>query len=211
MAPHMVIFLAMSSKLRLLAKLLGPTALLAACSSTPQAAEPELGEPAPAQPAAEAAPATDLPPGTLARAQVDQVLLRRPGWLLSKVEVEEVLRQNKFVGWRVVRLPSEWDGSGLQPGDVVTDVNGLSLEKPDDLWNAWLAMADANELKIAFERDSKTQTATLKIDGDPSKETKDALLQGEPAAQAPQAPSEPGRKQTVVIQGDKNPIESSSW
>jgi hypothetical protein len=147
----------------------------------------------------------------LGRAQVDQVLLRRPGWLLTKIEIEEVLRQNKFVGWRLVRLPSEWDGSGLQPGDVVTDVNGLSLEKPDDLWNAWLAMADANELKIAFERDGKAQTATLKIEGEPSKETKDALLQGEPATQTTRAPSEPGRKPTVVIQGDPNPIETSTW
>ena len=207
----MVIFPAMSSKLSLLAQLLGTAALLGACSSTPQAVEPELGEPPPEQQVAEVAPAAALPPGTLARTTVDQVLLRRPGWLLSKVEIEEVLRQNKFVGWRLVRLPSEWDGAGLQPGDIVTDVNGLSLEKPDDLWNAWLAMADAKELKIAFERDSKSQTATLQIDGEPSKETKDALLQGEPAAQAPQAPSEPGRKQTVVIQGDKNPIESSNW
>ena len=203
----------MFSKLSRLALLLAPAALLAACSSNPQAQEPELGEPPPkqAEAEAEAAPSAPLPPGTLARAQVDQVLLRRPGWLLSKIEIEEVLRQNKFVGWRLVRMPSEWDGSGLQPGDVVTDVNGLSLEKPDDLWNAWLAMADANELKIAFEREGQGQTATLKIDGAPSKETKAPLLQGEPAAEAPRAPSEPGRKPTVVIQGDKNPIETSTW
>lgn len=203
----------MFSKLPRLAQLLAPAALLVACSSTPQAQEPELGEPPPSQPEAGAdqAPSAALPPGTLARAQVDQVLLRRPGWLLSRVEIEEVLRQNKFVGWRLVRMPSDWDGSGLQPGDVVTDVNGLSLEKPDDLWNAWLAMADATELKIAFEREGQGQTATLKIDGAPSKETKDALLQGEPATEAPRAPSEPGRKPTVVIQGDKNPIETSTW
>jgi hypothetical protein len=199
------------SSLRPLLPWLG--ALLVACSSTPPPAEPELADPppAPAETAAPEATGPALPPGTVARAQVDKVLLRRPGWLLSKIEVEEVVRQNKFVGWRLVRMPGEWDGAGLQPGDVVIDVNGLSLEKPDDLWNAWLAVADASELKIAFERDGKGQSATLKIDGAPAKETKDALLQGEPASPAPQAPVEKGRKPTVVIQGDPNPIETSSY
>jgi predicted small lipoprotein YifL len=120
-----------------------------------------------------------LPPGTIARQDVDEVLKKGPGWLLNKVQTEEVLRQNKFVGWRVVAFPAEWDGSGLQPGDVVIDVNGVALERPDDLWTAWLNVAGAPELRISFERDGKPAQTVVKIQGEPSGETKQALESGD--------------------------------
>jgi hypothetical protein len=186
--------------------LLLATPLLAACGGAPEPqapAAPSAISSAVAEPAA-----APLPPGSVRRADMDRALMRGPGWLLSRVQTEEVIRQNKFVGWRLVAFPAEWDGSGLQPGDVVTDVNGTVLEKPDDLWSTWLAASEAGEVRIAFERDGKPSAAVLTILGAPNPETRKNLEAG--AMIAPAETAEPSRGntkdkkrfETKVIGGD---------
>lgn len=166
-----------------------------------------------------------LPPGTMARVDLDQALLRGPGWLLSRIQTEEVLRQNKFVGWRLISFPAEWDGSGLQPGDVITDVNGVVVERPDDMWTAWINLASAPDLRIAFERDGKPAVTILKIQGEPQAQTKKQLESGvvvagpPPAAQQGAPKSKPlqskggkARFDTKVIGGDAaEPTETSDY
>ncbi len=198
LTPSVVIVRAMRLLLAPLA-----AALLLACSSTPDAEAPKK----PVRASQDDAPpkVDDAPPGTVARRAMDAVLLRRPGYVLSRVQIEEVLRQNKFVGWRLASFPAEWDKTGLQPGDVVTEVNGIALEKPEDLWSAWMAMAEATELRIGFERDGKPAVTVVKIHGAPVPETKVALESGTgvptdagPPDQKRQGPRE-RRKDTIVI------------
>jgi type II secretory pathway component PulC len=143
--------------------------------------------------------AEKLPPGTVARKSVDDVLVRGPATLLRRIETEEVLRQNKFVGWRLIAFPAEWDRTGLQPGDVITDLNGIVLEKPDDLWTAWVGMADASELRIGLERDGKPGATVVKIQGAPSQATKEALSDGNGPKQTAATKKKGGRRDTVVI------------
>ncbi len=176
--------------------------------------EPVFPEDAAAKANAEAPDASPpkeaLPPGVVARGDIDGALMRGPGWLLNRIQAEEVLKQNKFVGWRLTAFPADWDGSGLQPGDVITEVNGTLIEKPDDLWNVWLAVAEANEIRFAFERDGKPASVALKIHGAPVPETKKALEGGvmAPSSQAPtKAASGAGKQrfETKVIGGDEPP------
>lgn len=171
------------------------------------AAQKKLDEPA-AFPKKEA-----LPPGVVARQDIDGALMRGPGWLLNRIQAEEVLKQNKFIGWRLTAFPADWDSSGLQPGDVITEVNGTIIEKPDDLWNVWLAVAEASEIRVAFERDGKPASVALKIHGAPLPETKKALEAGvmAPSSQGPtrttgSAPTgNKGRFDTKVIGGEEPP------
>ena len=151
--------------------------LLVACSNpeakTPVAPTASANAAEPVTPAA-----APLPPGTVRRADVDKFLMRGPGWLLGRVQIEEVIRQNKFVGWRLAAFPAEWDSSGLQPGDVIVDINGVMLEKPDDLWSSWLAVADATEVRIAYERDGKPSSTVISILGAPTPDTRRQLEAG---------------------------------
>lgn len=156
-------------------------------------------------------PKEALPPGVVARRDIDGALMRGPGWLLNRIQAEEVLKQNKFVGWRLTAFPADWDSSGLQPGDVITEVNGTVIEKPDDLWNVWLSVAEANEIRFAFERDGKPASVALKIHGAPVPETKKAL-EGGVMAPSTQAPTQTagGKKDnrrfdTKVIGGEEPP------
>lgn len=173
-------------------------------------AKPDDKESSAPQPASEA-----LPKGTISRAELDQALMRGPAWLLAKVQTEEVLRQNKFVGWRLVSFPADWDGSGLQPGDVVTDVNGTSLERPDDLWTVWTAAAGADEIRIAFERNGAPSSTSLKIKGAATQTTKKALEEG--SMIAPNArvgtsgygpEGSPSRKFDTKVIGNSEPEET---
>lgn len=200
-------------------------ALGAGCSSSSSEPafpdEPGAAKEGDAMPAS--APKEKLPPGTVARGDLDLVLMRGPGWLLSKVMPEEVLRQNKFIGWRLVAFPADWDGSGLQPGDVVTEVNGTNIERPEDLWAVWTAASEANELKIGYERDGKPAVTVIKIQGAIEPGTKRALESGVMASAAPKPGGDAadakgtgqgaGKKrfETKVIQSTPEPIETSEY
>jgi hypothetical protein len=175
---------------------------LAACaSSAPPPATPGV-KPAPSTAGKPSAPAGGArAPGHLVRAEVDEALSHGPPWLLRRVVTEEVLRDGKFVGWRLLALPRDW-AVDLKPGDVVTSVNGATLERPDDLFSAWVALGAAREMKIAYERDGAPHELVLPIDGEPSKE---ARLPAEPQRQRATGI----RKGTVVIEDDA-PADSSS-
>jgi hypothetical protein len=96
--------------------------------------------------------------------------------VLRQVISEEVLlRDGKFAGWRLVGLPEEWRDIDLKPGDVVTRINGLPLETPDEAWEAWKSVARSPELTISLTRDGAARQIVVPIDGAPSAETVSAL------------------------------------
>jgi hypothetical protein len=117
-----------------------------------------------------------------------------PPWILRRVMMEEVLRSDgKFTGWRMAGLPEEWKDIDLKPGDVVTRVNGLPLETPDDAWEAWKSVARFPELKITLTRDGAARTLVLPIDGPPVAATAAALGREAGPQRAAAAPENPGR------------------
>lgn len=163
----------------------------------PATAAKPIAQPA-AGPGAGAVPINAAAPGHLARGDVERVLRQGPPWLLRRVVPEEVIREGKFVGWRLLSLPEDWKVD-LKNGDIVTKVNGLSIERPDDLWSAWMQMQSAVELRVAIEREGKARELVMPIDGASSAAgTLDKQLETEPPP-----PPRPSRWQTTVIQGDE--------
>jgi hypothetical protein len=183
--------------------LLAPLFFVAACAST-EAPPPRP----PAPPPVVAAPAPPaVPTGHLVRAEVDRVLVTQgPPWVLRRIVSEEVMKSDgKFAGWRLVGLPEEWRGIDLRPGDVVTRVNGLPLETPDQAWDAWKSVARAPELKISLMRDGAPRELTLPIDGAPTAETTGALGR-DPGPQRPSAP--PPARSSIQLGGTQTPEPS---
>ncbi len=161
--------------------------------------------PAKAQPAkgpvSGPAPVNVAAPGHLARGDVEGVLRRGPPWLLRRVTMEEVIREGRFVGWRLLTLslPDDWKVD-LKTGDVVAKVNGLPLERPDDLWAAWVQLQSAAELRISAERDGRSHDVVLPIDG-PSGPS-NLPIDNEPPPQT----RKPSRWQTIVIESGETPL-----
>lgn len=155
-------------------------------------------KPAPAAVPSASAQVPVTAPGHLSRREVELVLRQGPPWLLRRIVPEEVIREGKFVGWRLLSLPADWK-TDLQEGDVVTKVNGLAIERPDDLWAAWMQLGSAAELRIAYEREGKARELVMPIDGPSSA--------GAAAAQAdaPPPPKPRSKWATTVIGGDEGP------
>ncbi|MBM4360237.1 MAG: serine protease [Deltaproteobacteria bacterium] len=145
-----------------------------------------------------------LPKGSVARSYVDQVLREGPGWLLDRVPVEEVVTNGKFIGWRVRELPADWANGDLKTGDVVTRINGMTLETPIEFWSAWSTFAGAAELKLDFLRGAEARVLKVAVAGKPDPAATAKLL--DKTGDAP-PPVRERRFETVTIEGD--PVSSS--
>src|SRR4051794_761048 len=105
-------------------------------------------------------------PGGLSRSEAVAALSRGFGAFLARVQVEPALSNGKFRGWRVVKLSSDpmWRGVDLAPGDVVTQVNGLPIEHPEQALSAFQSLAVAKELRVSLERNGARREIVYPID-----------------------------------------------
>jgi type II secretory pathway component PulC len=126
---------------------------------------------APMAPAGKAG-ASALPANAIARSSVQAVLSAGPGAFLQSVSIDEhpVFLGGKFHGFRIAALQGEsWRGIDLRPGDVVTRVNGFSIEHPEDAAEAFYSLRVASELRVEYERDGEPHELRFGIvdDGPP--------------------------------------------
>ncbi|MEZ4338645.1 MAG: hypothetical protein R3B82_18665 [Sandaracinaceae bacterium] len=121
------------------------------------AATPEAREPA--AEASVTTPAPTAPPrseGTIARAELDQVLAGGIGRFLQRFETEPHLDDGRFVGFRFTAIHSElFQGVDLQPGDTILSVNGMRIERPEEALQVWNALRVASELTVEFLREGE--------------------------------------------------------
>jgi hypothetical protein len=151
--------------------------LAAACASSqypdidepmPPGVKTSMDSPAPPDPS-RAAVVTQTP-GTLARADVERVVDGGLGRFLSHVQLEPSLAGGKFKGWSIVALqpPELWNGIDLRPGDVVTRVNGMSIEREMEAYDAFQAVRGAEKLEVSYLRQREPRTLSYVIVGKPS-------------------------------------------
>jgi general secretion pathway protein C len=124
-----------------------------ACGSSapPPPAAPRPAPPV-AKPAAPTAPRTAST--TIRRSDVASVVDAGFGYFLERVQVEPSLDSGRFRGWTIVELspPAFWEAVDLKPGDVVTSVNGMPIEREMDAWSAFESLKTAQELDVAYFR-----------------------------------------------------------
>jgi len=81
------------------------------------------------------------------------------GAFLQRVDIDDqpVMTGGKFHGFRIAGLrdASFWTGVDLKPGDVVTAVNGMPIERPEQAQRALESLEAAKELRVAFDRDGQ--------------------------------------------------------
>lgn len=130
-----------------------PPAKSAQTSARPQAT-------APTTTAAAVVPRTT----SIKRQQVKQTIRKGLGYFLQNVWVEDypAMKANKFHGWRV-RSVDAGLGVDIRPGDVVTRVNGMPIEHPEEADAAMRSLEKASALRVDFERDGKPQKLELPI------------------------------------------------
>lgn len=115
-------------------------------------------------------PGTAIAVASLERAQVERVVDAGLGRFLAHVSLEPRLSAGKFSGWSIVALqpPELWQGIDLQPGDVVTKVNGMSIEREMEAYDAFQAVRQAPSLEVSYLRQNQPRTLRFTIVGPPS-------------------------------------------
>ena len=83
--------------------------------------------------------------------------------------ITEIIRPQPFMpngelkGYRIYpgRNRDQFVALGLKPGDLVTEINGMTLNNPAQAMEMFRALADTTQVTITLERDGQPQTVTL--------------------------------------------------
>jgi hypothetical protein len=93
---------------------------------------------------------------TLSRSAVHATVAQGLGAFLQHVELDErpVFVGGRFRGFRITALHDAafWRGVDLKPGDVVTRINGLPIERPEQALRAFESLETSSELRVSYER-----------------------------------------------------------
>jgi type II secretory pathway component PulC len=96
------------------------------------------------------------PDHVLSRSAVHAAIAQGLGAFLQHVELDDkpVFVGGRFRGFRIAALrdPAFWKGVDLKPGDVVTRVNGLPIERPEQALRAFESLDASSELRVSYER-----------------------------------------------------------
>lgn len=159
------------------ARRLSIAAVALVCAGCASSQYPDIDEPMPPGwlPAQSAPPTTTgvttaapvTQEGTLQRADVERVVDAGLGRFLSHVAIEANLSAGRFTGWSIVGLqPAEaWRGIDLRPGDVVTRVNGMAIEREMEAFEAFQAVRQAPVLEVSYLRQGQQRTLRYTIIG----------------------------------------------
>ena len=123
---------------------------------------------------APAAPAASKQGGGVAVSRVEQATLAaryreqlydNPESLTDVVQVAPVREADTLRGYRLMpgRASREFAALGLRPGDVVTQINGLSLSEPSNTVRLYQDMRAATRATFTLERDGGTVTLDIDI------------------------------------------------
>jgi len=140
---------------------------LVACGGAKVSASATPAPVRPAAPSSSSAPdAAVVPPGAIRRSAVRRALAAGPGAFLQRVELEDepVFAKGRFHGFRIAKLRGDgWEGIDLHPGDVVTRVNGKSVERPQDAFEVFHGLEVAREIRVDYERDGAPRAVAYPI------------------------------------------------
>jgi hypothetical protein len=108
--------------------------------------------------------------GTLQRADVERVVDAGLGRFLGYVALRPSLSAGRFLGWSIEGLqpPELWQGIDLRPGDVVTRINGMAIEREMEAYDAFQAVRQAPVLEVTYLRQNQPRTLRFTIIGAPS-------------------------------------------
>ena len=163
------------------------TCLAIACGGSSSQAEH------PTAPVVEDAPEPEAerpPKGSLWRDEVDATIEQGLGSFLQRVDLEPSLSEGRFRGFRIVELrPRDfWAGVDLKPGDVVTRVNDMPIERETEAYEAFVSLKKSDSLRVRYLRAGEEQELVFKIVDRPTA----APPSARPKQDAPKASTEAG-------------------
>jgi general secretion pathway protein C len=115
------------------------------------------GGPAPARrPAAAPARRVQLP-------SVQDVVTQNATGFSEIIRPQPFMPNGELKGYRIYpgRNRDQFVALGLQPGDLVTEINGMTLNNPAQAMELFRSLADTTQVTVTIEREGQPQTLTL--------------------------------------------------
>ena len=139
--------------------LLASALLVASCSTAPREAAPLDIESAPDSQILPAGPPT------ISKVAYENALAQSPGHFFQRMPVTPVLAGKRFIGYSVIALYGDVapHPEGVFIGDVVTKVNGLEINTPDNFHKAWVAARGRRTLTVDVLRNNTSRRITYRI------------------------------------------------
>jgi general secretion pathway protein C len=94
---------------------------------------------------------------------VQQVMSQNPAAITEIIRPQPYMPSGQLKGYRVYpgRNREQFVALGLQPGDLVTEINGMALNNPAQAMEIFRSMADTTEVSVTIEREGQAQALTL--------------------------------------------------
>jgi len=117
------------------------------------------------EPRRAAAPARSRTPVTApTRATtIQEVVNQNPASLTEVIRPQPVFKDGRQQGYRVYpgRQRQQFAQLGLRPGDLVTQINGMSLDDPTRGMEIFRSLADATSVTLTVDRNGQVEMLTL--------------------------------------------------
>jgi len=147
------------------------TIVLVSCAGSSQpaarapAANPKAVVPAPAAPA--------RPNNTLYRDEIESAKRAGLGHFFELIDLEpkgdldDQGRMNSFQGFQIssLRPANDWLSFDFAPGDILTHINGVSVEHYSTWFEQFEALSNADQIRVDIIRDGKPKTVIVRIVG----------------------------------------------
>jgi len=97
--------------------------------------------------------------------ELRQQVMQHPERLLDVIRAMPYPNNGKFEGYRVFPAgnPRLFEQMGLKPGDIVTAVNGISLDNPADSMRILSKLKTSDQVSVTFTRNGQQQTEVLQM------------------------------------------------
>ncbi len=114
-------------------------------------------------------PAVEQLTGAVRRQDLLRTLGRSAGEFFRLIRYVEEIRGGSLVGWRLLSLPeTQPSWIDVQPDDVVTAINGISMVRPDDAQQIWETLQVASEIRIDLLRSGESRSVRIPIEDGPA-------------------------------------------
>ena len=112
-----------------------------------------------------AAPTRSRTPATASTraTTIQEVVSRNPASLTEVIRPQPVFKDGRQQGYRVYpgRQRQQFAQLGLRPGDLVTQINGMSLDDPARGMEIFRSLADATSVTLTVDRNGQVEMLTL--------------------------------------------------
>jgi len=141
------------------------TQLDAQMSSRPARAAPAGSAPRPSAAAGQIDKRTDTDATALAQSYREQ-LYQNPQSLAEVVSVSAVREDGNLLGYRIGpgKDRAQFEQLGFKPGDLVTGINGITLDDPANTMRLYQVMRSASEAVFELEREDQQLTVSVRLD-----------------------------------------------